>query len=246
MDNDALLRRFFPESKIGGFSHADGTVAFFTQIASMLRPTDVVLDFGAGRGELLVDDGNKFRRDLSNLKGRCAHLEGCDVDDKVRDNPFLDHAEVISPDVALPYPDNHFDIVISRYVFEHVDNPDHVARELLRVVKPGGLIAAVTPNKFGYIAIGATLLPNRLHIKALSSIQPWRRPEDVFPTRYQMNTAKALRRLFGPAADVSVTCWPAEPAYHLGSPAVYATVKWMNKHLPPVLQPTFHVYIRKH
>jgi SAM-dependent methyltransferase len=245
VNNEALLRRFYPESNVGGFSHVDGTVAFFNQIASILRPTDVVLDFGAGRGELVVDDENEFRRNLSNLKGRCAHLEGCDVDEKVLQNQFLDHAEVVTPNVALPYPNDRFDIVISRYVFEHIDKPDHVARELLRVVKPGGLIAAVTPNKYGYIAIGATLLPNRVHVKALSSIQPWRKAEDVFPTRYRMNTATALRKLFGQGADVSVTCWSAEPAYHLGSPVVYATIKWMNKHLPAILQPTLHVYIRK-
>jgi SAM-dependent methyltransferase len=245
MNNEALLRRFYPESAVGGFSHVDGTVAFFTQIASVLCPTDVVLDYGAGRGEHIVDDENKFRRDLSNLKGRCAHLEGCDIDDVVLQNRFLDHAEVLAPNVALPYPDDRFDIVVSRYVFEHIDNPDHVARELLRVVKPGGLIAAVTPNKYGYIAIGASLLPNRMHVKALRSIQPWRKAEDVFPTRYRMNTRTALRKVFGPGADVSVTYWSAEPAYHLESPVVYSTIKWMNKHLPTILQPTLHVYIRK-
>ena len=245
MDNDELVRRFYPESKVGGFSHVDGTVAFFTQVASILRPTDVVLDFGAGRGEHIVDDENKFRSELSNLKGRCAHVEGCDVDDAVLQNHFLDHAEVIAPDAALPYPDDRFDIVISRYVLEHVDNPGHVASELLRVVKPGGLIAAVTPNKYGYIAIGARLVPNRMHVKALKRIQPSRKAEDVFPTRYRMNTAAALRKLFGPGADVNVTYWSSEPAYHLGSPAVFSTIKWMNKHLPAILQPTLHLYIRK-
>ena len=135
---------------------------------------------------------------------------------------------------------------LSRYVLEHIDNPNHVARELLRVVKPGGLIAAVTPNKYGYIAIGASLLPNRMHVKALNRIQPGRKAEDVFPTRYRMNTAAALRRVFGPGADVNVTYWSPEPAYHLGSRIVYATIKWVNKHLPATFQPTLHVYIRKH
>jgi SAM-dependent methyltransferase len=246
MKNEELVGRFYPESNVSGFSHVDGTVVFFTQIASILRSTDVVLDFGAGRGEHIVDDENEFRRDLCNLKGRCAHLEGCDVDDVVLQNQFLDHAEVITPNVALPYPEDRFDIVISRWVFEHIDNPDHVARELLRVVKPGGLIAAVTPNKYGYIAIGARLLPNRMHVKVLTSVQPWRKAEDVFPTRYRMNTATALRKVFGPGADINVTYWSPEPAYHLGSRIVYSTIKWMNKHLPAILQPTIHVYIRKH
>src|SRR5919107_872348 len=106
MRNDELVRRFYPESNVGGFSHVDGIIVFFTQIASILRPTDVVLDFGAGRGEPLLDDNNDFRRYLSNLKGRCAHVEGCDVDDVVLQNPFLNHAEVILPDEPLPYSDD--------------------------------------------------------------------------------------------------------------------------------------------
>jgi SAM-dependent methyltransferase len=245
MDNAELVRRFYPEANVGAFSHVDGTVAFFTQIASVLRPTDVVLDFGAGRGEPIVDDSVEFRRRLSNLKGRCAHLEGCDIDDVVLENPFVDHAEVIVPGVPLPYPDDHFDIVIARSVLEHVDDPNHIAGELMRVTKPGGLIAAITPNKYGYIAIGARLVPNRMHVRALKRVQPQRKAEDVFPTRYLMNTAAALRRAFGPDAEVYVSYWSAEPAYHFGRPVVYRIIKWMNKHLPAALQPTLLIYIRK-
>lgn len=245
MDNADLVRRFYPEANVGGFSHVDGTVAFYTQIAAILRPTDVVLDFGAGRGEPIFDDTVPYRRNLSNLTGRCAHLEGCDVDDVVLENPFLDHAEVIKPEVPLPYPDNRFDIIVARSVLEHVDNAEHVAQELMRVLKPGGVIAAITPNKYGYIAAGARLVPNRMHVRALRRIQPQRKAEDVFPTRYQMNSAAALRRVFGPDANVNVGYWSAEPAYHFGRPLVYRIIKWLNKHLPATLQPTLLIYVQK-
>jgi SAM-dependent methyltransferase len=245
MDAPELVRRFYPEANVSGFSHVDGMIAFFTQIAAILRPTDHVLDFGAGRGEPLLDDPVDFRRALSNLQGRCAHVEGCDLDEVVLKNPFLDHAEVILPNEPLPYADNHFDLVVARSVLEHVENPDHVARELLRVVKPGGLIAAVTPNKFGYFAIGARLVPNRMHARALKTIQPGRRAEDVFPTRYKMNTPSALKRAFGNDAEIFVTYWAAEPAYHFGRSFVYRAIRWVNKHLPSALQPTLLVYIRK-
>jgi SAM-dependent methyltransferase len=240
-----LAHRFYPESNVGGFSHVDGTVIFFTQIAALLQPTDHVLDFGAGRGEPLLDDKVPYRRDLSNLKGRCAHLAGCDVDGAVLSNPYLDHAEIIRPDSPLPYPDDRFDLVVARWVFEHVADPNHVAHELLRVVKPGGWIAAVTPNKFGYIALGARLIPNRLHVRSLRMAQPERKPEDVFPTRYLMNTPSALRKAFGGGAEVFVTGWASEPGYHFGSPYVYRTVRWTNKHLPTAIQPILNVYIQK-
>jgi SAM-dependent methyltransferase len=242
---EELLSRFYPESNLSGFSHVDGTVAFFTQIAAILRPTDYVLDFGAGRGEPILDDKVDYRRHLSNMKGRCAHLDGCDIDEAILDNPFLDHAELVHPDSPLPYPDNRFDLVVARSVLEHVDNPDHVARELLRVVKPRGLIAAVTPNKFGYIALGARIVPNWMHVRTLKAVQPERKAEDVFPTRYRMNSRSALRKAFGKGAEIYVTGWSSEPAYHFGRPSIYRMIRLMNKHLPAALQPTLCVYILK-
>jgi SAM-dependent methyltransferase len=242
---EELLHRFYPESNIGGFSHVDGNVAFFSQIAAVLRPTDHVLDFGAGRGEGLLDDTVDYRRKLGTLKGRCAYVDGCDIDDAVLANPFLDRAKVIKINERLPYEDNRFDIVVAKWLLEHVDTPEFTAQELLRVTKPGGLIAATTPNKWGYIALGARLVPNGLHVRALESIQPERKAEDVFPTRYRLNTPPALRRAFGKEADVFVARGSSEPSYYFGSPTLFRIVKSLTRHLPQALQPTLYVYIRK-
>jgi SAM-dependent methyltransferase len=240
-----LRRRFFPEGNIGGFSHVDPGVALFTQISAILRPTDRVLDFGAGRGEQILDDEVEYRRNLFNLQGRCAHVEGCDVDDAVLTNPFLDHAVVLEPGSPFPYPDNSFDIIFSRFVFEHVQDPIFVANELIRVVKPGGVIAALTPNKYGYIAIAATAVPNRLHVRALSYIQPKRKSVDIFPTAYRLNTPSALKRAFGNSADIYTTFWSGEPAYHFGIPLLYRFTKFLHKHLPDRLMPLLVIFVRK-
>jgi SAM-dependent methyltransferase len=177
-------------------------------------------------------------------------VDGCDLGDAVLENRFLDHAEVLVHGAPLPYPDARFDVIVARSVLEHVDDADHVARELMRVLKPGGLIAAITPNRAGYFAIGARLIPNRMHARALESVQPDRfgqpvKQEDVFPTRYLMNSPKSLRRAFGPDAEVRIGYWGAEPAYHFGNPVVYRFIKWLHKHLPTRLQPTLLVYVRK-
>lgn len=246
MDEDELKRRFYPEANISGLSHVDGTVTFFNHLSAIVRPSDVVLDFGAGRGEPLADDTNPYRREIGNFKGRCRHLDGCDIDPVVLQNPFLDDATVIPPDGHLPYEDNRFDIVVARSVFEHIAEPSLVARELLRVVKPRGVIAATTPNKWGYIAVSARMVPNKFHTKVLSRSQPDRKPEDVFPTQYKMNTVRDLQRAFGSDADVFVTFKAPEPAYHFGRPSLYRFIKWMNKHSPDAVLPILDVYIRKH
>jgi SAM-dependent methyltransferase len=245
VDGLTLRRRFFPESNVGGFSYADAGVALFSQIDAILRPTDRVLDFGAGRGEYILDDVIEYRRRLFNLRGRCAHVEGCDVDEAVLTNPFLDHAAAIEAGSPLPYPDDSFDVIYARSVFEHIQEPELVAHELVRIVKPGGLIAALTPNRFGYVAVAATLVPNRLHVRALSYIQPRRKSVDIFPTVYRLNTPKALKRAFGSRVDIHTVYLSGEPAYHFGNPILYRIAKWLHKHLPDRLQPLLIVYIHK-
>ena len=71
------------------------------------------------------------------------------------------------------------------------------------MLKPGGWICARTPNRWGLISVAARAVPNRLHVATLRRLQPGRLAEDVFPTRYAMNTQRDLGRLF-PAPRWSV------------------------------------------
>lgn len=245
MDNDELTRHYYPESNISGFTHIDGTVAFYNQILAVIKPTDVVLDFGAGRGETLADDNVAYRRQLCDLRSRCSHLDGCDVDPIILENPYLDAAEVFNVGAPLPYADNRFNLIVARYVFEHLDDPSLAARELLRVLKPGGIIAAATPNKWGYIGVNARAIPSRYHVSVLSRVQPERKPQDVFPTQYKLNTRRALKRAFGEDVDIFVSMRAPEPVYHFGIPWMYRFMKWLNKHTPDPLLPVMDIFVRK-
>lgn len=240
-----LVKRFFPEARVSGFAHIDQEVAFFTQVAALLRPDDVVLDFGAGRGEFMDNDPSLYRRWLQNFRGRCAHVDGCDVDPVVTANPTLDAAAVIEPDAPLPYANDRFDLVVSRYVFEHLADPAWAARELLRVTRPGGWICAMTPNKWGYVALAARLVPNRHHARTLRKLQPGRKEMDVFPTVYRLNRPSAVRRHFGHAADVYHYSTSAVPSYNFGSAFLFWLLCIVHRLTPRAFDVGLRFFIHK-
>lgn len=240
-----LERAVYPEACVSGFPHNDQVVAFFSQIAALLRPTDRVLDFGAGRGEFMENDPAAYRRRLQNFKGRCAHVAGCDPDPVVLQNPTLDSAAVVELGSPLPYDDASFNIVVTRYVFEHIDDPQWAASELLRILKPGGWICAMTPNKWGYVALASRLIPNRAHARALSKVQPGRHEQDVFPTVYKLNRPAAVRRHFGHGAAVYYYSTSAVPSYHFGNMALFRLFRLVHRFTPPIFDVGLRFFIQK-
>lgn len=207
-----------PEINAGGFSRRNGTIQFYVRVNALLAPDMTVLDFGAGRG-LHADSSMRLLRDLADMRGKAAKVIGVDVDDAVLRNPLLDEAHVFDGQ-RIPLADASVDLIFSDHVFEHIDDPAVTAREFDRVLKPGGWICARTPSSTSLIALGGRLVPNRLHAKLIRTIQPGggRLDEDVFPTRYRMNSKAALRRLFPPARwDHFSYYWNGDPEYHFGS-----------------------------
>ena len=87
-----LVRSNYPEIEFGGFTRVAVMVEFFSRVNALLKPTDRVLDYGAGRGAIIDNDPNRFSRALKTLRGKVAHVEGCDVDPAVLTNPYVDHA----------------------------------------------------------------------------------------------------------------------------------------------------------
>ncbi len=235
----------YPETAVGGFSRVDGTIDFFTRVNALLEPQMTVLDFGAGRG-LFLEDPPSYRRDLQNLRGKVARVVGVDVDRAVRLNQSVDESHVVGIGEPLPLPDDSVDIVVSDHVFEHIDDPDAAIAELERVLKPGGWICARTPNRHGYIATGARLVPNRAHAKALRRLQPERQERDVFPTRYLLNSPAQLHRHF-PADRFEVFSYThnSEPAYFGRSVVAWRAVNLVNRLLPSQLGATFMIFVRK-
>ena len=83
----------------------------------------------------------------------CTELIGCDVNEE-----DLAHARALNKNVlnlryepnnalALTYPDDNFDLVVSCEVIEHVGQPAQMIREMYRVMKPGGVAILTFPSR---------------------------------------------------------------------------------------------------
>ena len=129
--------RLHAERAAGGFTRDDHRVVFFGRVNALLPKDAVVLEFGAGRGKFGEIESD-WKRDLTCFRGKARHVIGVDPDPVVVENPDLDEGHCFTIGEPLPIPDASVDFVTSWAVFEHVEQAEFYARELERVLKPGG------------------------------------------------------------------------------------------------------------
>lgn len=102
-----------------------------------LKPQMELLDVGAGPGTITAD-----------LAGRVAHVTASEVSAETLELTragvgAVGNVEFAVADVhALDYPDATFCVVHAHQVLQHVGDPVRALREMRRVTKPGGLVAA--------------------------------------------------------------------------------------------------------
>ena len=245
-DKGHFLNRIHPERSVTGSSRYDGTLTFYAFVKSIMCDLDArrVMDFGAGRGAPLLREERRWRRDLMDLRQYGADVYACDIDPAERSHGFSYHQIVLDGE-RLPFPDGFFDMIVSDVTFEHVQEPEKVAAELVRILRPGGMICARTPNRYGYPKFFTGLVPNRLHAKALRFVQPGgRTSEDIFPTAFKMNSVRQVRRLFK-GCEVSWYRDSAEPSYYFGSEVLYRAFLLLHKLLPNAMATSLCLFIRK-
>lgn len=214
--------KYYPETKFGGFTRIDGTVAFYTRVQSLIGDNATVIDVGCGRGAA-AEDGVPWRRSLCTLKRPGRHVIGIDVDVAGSTNPLLDEFRLIEDTDHWPVPDGIADVCVADHVVEHVTDPQSFFAECRRVLKPGGYLCLRTPNRLGYVAIISSLVPNRLHARLVGRVQGGRKSEDVFPTVYRSNTRWRLRsNMKRHGFDPCVYGHEPEPSYLSFSGIAYA------------------------
>ena len=240
-----IVDRWRPETAAGGYARDDEAIRFYTRVRALLRPDMTVLDLGAGRGSRF-DRPNGFHARFCNLHGRVRRLVGADVDPVVLRHPALDERHVILPGAPLPFGDASFDMVVCEYVVEHVEDPDLFAREIGRILRPGGWLCALTPNRAGYVGLGNALVPERLKGALLARLWPERQATDAFATFYRLNSRRAFRRAF-PAPRWSHHGYTDEatPKYHADRTVPFALVALWQRLAPPAMQTNLVALVRK-
>jgi SAM-dependent methyltransferase len=202
-----LRERFYPPQFRGMYDR------FSDVIHDYVRAGDVMLDAGCGSGRVF-----QYHFDAHQRPGL---IFGVDMTDEPAGNRNID-AAARADLAALPFRDETFDIAISSHVAEHLTQPERVFRELSRVLKPGGRLLILTPNRWHYVTVSSALMPHSFHVK----FNQWRGVDahDIFPTVYKANTASRMRDLYaGAGMDIeALHQFETEPEYLAFSTPTYA------------------------
>lgn len=102
---------------------------------------DHVLDYGCGAGQivgLMIDRG-------IDAYGCDVFYEGGDYAKEIPDRLRPRISRMV--DETAPFPDGHFDCIVSNQVLEHVPDLDHTLRDITRLLRPGGLALTLFPDR---------------------------------------------------------------------------------------------------
>ncbi len=113
-----------------------------------LRPTQKVLDLAGGTGDLTA----RFSR----IVGERGEVVLADINDsmlkvgrdKLRNLGLVDNIRYVQANAeALPFPDNHFDLITIGFGLRNVTDKEKALASMFRVLKPGGRLLVLEFSK---------------------------------------------------------------------------------------------------
>jgi SAM-dependent methyltransferase len=188
-------------NEIRPISHRSTNDKVLELVLPIIRPGIRVADIGAGEGFFSQLLGEHLRA-KSGLQPRDV-ITACDIFPEYFRYPAVP-CKKISSDGRLPYDDASIDVACSLEVVEHVEDQFAFARELHRILRPGGLAIISTPNilninsRWRYLHSGFAVLFDPL---LLSSADPVHTSGHIDPVSYYY-LAYQLRRAGFASASV--------------------------------------------
>jgi SAM-dependent methyltransferase len=201
-------------------------VATYRMVADALagrhKGGGILLDLGCGHGDLWPFVADHF-----------AQYTGADV---LRYDGFPKECEFRLVDLdtgQIPYPDEFADVVVAVETIEHLENPRAFARELTRLVKPGGWAVVTTPNQLSLLSKLGLLVKNEF--PAFRGIN--------YPAHLSALLEVDLRRI---AAECG---WEAVAVHYTGSGRLPGTSRhwpsWISRSFPRSLSDNVMIVGRK-
>ncbi|GBG40158.1 methyltransferase domain-containing protein [Mycobacterium montefiorense] len=115
-----------------------------------LKPGCTLLDVGCGPGTITVDLAARVAPGSVTAIDQFADV--LDVAREEAQQHNLSNVSFVTADVErLEFPDDTFDVVHAHQVLQHVANPVQALREMRRVCKPGGIVAARDADYAGFV-----------------------------------------------------------------------------------------------
>lgn len=174
----------------------------------------VVADIGGGRT-------CSFAERLPPDKG--VRIVAVDVSaDELDANTTAHETRVADVSRHIPFRDGEIDLLVSRTVLEHVPDLESAAREMARVLRPGGQTLHLLPCRYALFALIARVVPFDLAKRVLHTIVPGSEGVVEFDVYYDHGHPRELERVFSAAGfrDVEVECiWDQTGYFHAFFPA---------------------------
>jgi 2-polyprenyl-3-methyl-5-hydroxy-6-metoxy-1,4-benzoquinol methylase len=137
---DAVLFDYFEPPQDGATRHEHRRV-HETILSHVPTRAATILDIGCGSAwvaEALCAEGKEvWSLDVSSVNPVKA----------LKKHPFPSHYGIVADVMSLPFREKVFDVVIASEVLEHLVSPADFFQEVMRVVKPGGMLIITTPYK---------------------------------------------------------------------------------------------------
>lgn len=171
-----------------------------------LFPGVAILDVGAGKRPAIPPSDRPAGTHYAGLDISAEDLEIAPPD--AYDETVVSDAGVLVPSLV-----GRFDLIVSRWVLEHVRHVDRAASVFHQYARPGGRLVARLAGRNALFAIANRVLPHAVAARIAAGLSQ-RRVERVRPAYYDHCTERGLREAFSDWDEVEIVPhWRA--AYYL-------------------------------
>lgn len=147
------------------------------------KSNQIIVDIGGGKETSFA----KYKNPKLNNKIIAVDLD----EDEIKYNRDADEKIIADVSKDLPFKDNSVDLIVSRYVLEHIEDVDKFIKNSQRALKPGGYSINLFSSGNAPFAILNRILPHSFSQKILSLFLPGSEEIRGFRIYYNLTYKKA-------------------------------------------------------